>query len=292
MNSINTPVFEICLPACVDAAEMAGVLAGPEFLGVWEADGSMVLYWNTQDAEILQRVRSAMSGFGVTMPEEAFQFRKVVAQDWNAKWAASVQPVRIGRRIGIRPSWAPMEMPEDGIEFIIDPKQAFGTGHHATTQLILERLEEVTWSPRMRVLDVGTGSGILAMAALRLGATSALGIDVDSTALDCAREYAEVNRFKKELELRCCRIDTLPTQSFDIILANLDRNTLHHIHEEFVRMRGPQTQLVVSGLLEEDELEMVLRLEAQGWVRQKVRRRDGWIAIQLEGAPPVPSSSD
>ena len=288
---MNAPVFEMCVPACVDAAELAGVLACPEFLGAWESDGSVMLYWNEQGAGILQRVRSAVSALGVDIPEGSIQFQPVIAQDWNAKWAASVQPIHIGRRIGIRPSWATMDMPEDGVELIIDPKLAFGTGHHATTQLILEWLEEVKWIPGMRVLDVGTGSGILAMAALRLGATGAIGIDVDATALECAREYATANKFKEELELLCRPPEALLTQSFDIILANLDRKTILQVYIEILRMRGPHTQFVVSGLLEEDEPEIVQRLEEHGWVRRGVRRRDGWIAIQLAVASPVSCSS-
>jgi len=288
---MKTSVFEICIPACVDTAELAGILACPEFLGAWEEDGSVVLYWKEQGAEILRQVRSAVNALGVDVAEKSIRFQPVIAQDWNAKWAESVQPIRIGRRICIRPSWATMEMPEDGIELIVDPKQAFGTGHHATTQLILEWLEEVTWVPGMRVLDVGTGSGILAMAALRLGATSALGIDVDATALECAKEYAEVNKFNEELELCCCPTETLPVQSFDVILANLDRKTILQVFVEFSRMRGLPTQLVVSGLLEEDESEIVPRLEEQGWIRRSAWRRDGWVAIQLEVASSGSSSS-
>ena len=288
---MNASVYEMTIPACVDAAELAGVLACPEFLGAWEEDGSVVLYWNEKGEEMLQRVRNGVSALGVDLAEEAIQFRPVVAQDWNAKWAASVQPIHIGRRIGIRPSWAAMEMPENGIELIIDPRQAFGTGHHATTQLILEWLEEVTWVSGMRVLDVGTGSGILAMAALRLGAASALGIDVDATALECAREYAEANKFKEELKFMCCPPEALSPQSFDIILANLDRKTILQVYVELLSLRGQGTELIVSGLLEEDESEIVQRLEEQGWVRRSVRRQDGWIAIQLEVSPPCPSSS-
>lgn len=288
---MQTPVFEMFLPACVNAAELAGVLACPEFLGAWEAEGSVVLYWTSQGREIQLQVRAAMEAFGVDVPEEALQLRPVIAQDWNAVWAASVQPVRIGRRIGIRPSWAVMDMPDDGIELIIDPKQAFGTGHHATTHMMLEYLEEVTWRPQMLVLDVGTGSGILAMAALRLGAAGAMGIDVDATALEYAREYAALNQFHEALEFRCCPIEAIPDQPFNIILANLDCRTFLQMHKELVRMRGPQTQLMVSGLLEEDQAEMMPHFEAHGWMCRNIRRREGWLAIQFEGVSPASSSS-
>ena len=288
---MNASVCEIVIPACVDANELAGVLACPEFLGAWEENGSVVLYWQENGTDVLQQVRSAVRALGVNLPEETIQCRPVISQDWNAKWAASVQPIRIGQRIGIRPSWATMDIPENGIELIIDPKQAFGTGHHATTQLILEWLEEVRWIPGMRVLDVGTGSGILAMAALRLGATRAVGIDVDATALACAREYAEVNQFQEDLELYCCQIEQLTSQAFEVILANLDYKTILQVFVELSRMRGPHTQLMLSGLLEEDESAIVQQLEGEGWVRRSVRRREGWIAIQLALAPPVSSSS-
>ncbi|MGB5053049.1 MAG: 50S ribosomal protein L11 methyltransferase [Nitrospirales bacterium] len=288
---MDAVAFEITIPISVDAAELAGILDCQEFLGAWDAEGSTVLYWSKNGAEILQQVRSAISVLGVALPEGALRFHPVKAQDWNATWAASVQPIRIGRRIGIRPSWATMEMPEDGVELIIDPKQAFGTGHHATTQMILEWLEGVTWVPGMRVLDVGTGSGILAMAALRLGATSALGIDVDTTALDCAREYAVVNNIQEALTLSSAQLATLPAQSFDVILANLDRRTILHVIDQFARMRGPHTQLVVSGLLEEDESEIVRRFEGCGWRQRHVRGWDGWLAIQFGVASPDSSSS-
>ncbi|MDT3776649.1 50S ribosomal protein L11 methyltransferase [Nitrospira sp. MA-1] len=288
---MDATVFEMTIPVSVDATELAGILDCQEFLGAWEAEGSVVLYWSKNGTAILQQVRSAISALGVVPPEGSLQFQPVKAQDWNATWAASVQPIRIGRRIGIRPSWATMDMPKDGVELIIDPKQAFGTGHHATTQLILEWLEGVTWVPGMRVLDVGTGSGILAMAALRLGATTALGIDVDTTALDCAREYAAVNNIQEELTLSSCQLATLPDQSFDVILANLDRKTILQVMGQFSRMRGLHTQLVLSGLLEEDEAEIVGQLEGQGWLRRHVRRWDGWIAIQLGVASPDSSSS-
>ena len=117
-------------------------------------------------------------------------------------------------------------MPKDGIEIILDPKQAFGTGHHATTHLLLEWLEEIREWNGCRVLDVGTGSGILSMVALRLGALSALGIDLDPVAIDCAKGYALTNGFTNELDLRCCRIQELVSDTFEIIVANIDRKTI------------------------------------------------------------------
>ncbi len=269
------------IPACVDGAELSGCLACQEFLGLWEQDGVLTIYWQGSEVILRQALQEALAQLKATVPHTAIQVQRVKHQDWNAQWAASVRPLRLGRRIGIRPSWATMEMPDDGIELVIDPKQAFGTGHHATTHLLVEWLEDLGALTGCRVLDVGTGSGILSMVALRLGALSALGIDVDAVAIDCAKDYAVVNGFAKELVLRTCRIDELADESYEIIVANIDRKSLLAIAPEFSRMRSSATQLFLSGLLEDDESEIVDRFTSQGWTLQAIRKREGWIALQF-----------
>jgi len=278
---MRSSTLQITIPACVDGAELSGCLACPEFLGLWEQDGALTIYWQGSEATMRQGLHAALAQLNVAIPNTAIQAQLVKHQDWNAQWAASVKPIRIGRRIGIRPSWATMEMPDDGIEFVIDPKQAFGTGHHATTHLLIEWLEDVSVLTGCRVLDVGTGSGILSMVALRLGALSALGIDLDAVAIDCAKDYAVVNGFAKELELRACRIDELADQSFEMIVANIDRKSLLEIAPEFSRLRSSATQLFLSGLLEEDESDIVEQFTSHGWTQQGLRKREGWIALQF-----------
>ena len=278
---MSLSTLAITIPACVDGPELSGCLACPEFLGLWEEDGALTIYWQGSESTMRQALHEALVQLNAVIPDTAIQVQLVEPQDWNAQWAASVKPIRIGRRIGIRPSWASMEMPEDGIEIILDPKQAFGTGHHATTHLLLEWLEDLPCLAGWRVLDVGTGSGILSMVALRLGALSALGLDTDAVAIDCAKDYADVNGFAEALELRACRTDDIPDQPFEIIVANIDRNTILAISSEFSRFRSSATQLFLSGLLEEDESDIVEQLSRHGWVHQAVRKRDGWIALHF-----------
>lgn len=123
-------------------------------------------------------------------------------QDWNRQWAQSVRPIRIGKRIVIRPSWESVALQARDIEIVLHPKQAFGTGHHATTRMLLEWREDVIYGGES-VMDVGAGSGILAMAALRLGAASAVGVECDPVAVDCARDYATENGCGDHLKFRC-----------------------------------------------------------------------------------------
>ena len=278
---MSPSIFQIQIPACVDGAELSGLLAGHEFLGLWEQDGALTIYWQGSEVSLLQGLQGALGQLNATIPNTSMHLQLVRHQDWNAQWAASVKPVRIGRRIGIRPSWTTIKLPADGIEIVLDPKQAFGTGHHATTHLLIEWLEDVLCLTGCRVLDVGTGSGILSMVAVRLGALSALGIDNDVVAIDCARDYAVANGFKKELELRCCRVDELADQSFEVIVANIDRKTILEISPEFSRVRSSATQLFLSGLLEEDASDMVEQFSSLGWTQQAIREREGWIALQF-----------
>jgi ribosomal protein L11 methyltransferase len=165
---------------------------------------------------------------GREQPEADILVQSLPCQDWNRQWAQSVRPIRIGKRIVIGPSWEPVALQAQDIEIVLDPKQAFGTGHHATTRMLLEWLEDVIHGGES-VLDVGAGSGILAMVALRLGAASALGVECDSVAVDCARDYATDNGLGDHLEFRCGILEEVDRQGGlrpDLVLANLDHHTL------------------------------------------------------------------
>lgn len=278
-------MLEIRIPACVEGAELSGLMACQEFLGLWEQGGALTIYWQGSEAVMRQSLNEALAQLNVTIPNVAIHVQLVEHQDWNAQWAASVKPIRIGGRIGVRPSWATMDMPEDGIEIILDPRQAFGTGHHATTHLLLEWLEKMPELKKAKILDVGTGSAILSMVALRLGAFSALGIDLDPIAIECAKDYAVMNGFSEELDLRCCQMGDLVSQPFDIIVANIDRKTLLEISSDFLRLRSIDSKLLLSGLLEEDECDVVEEFTGHGWVRQAIRVREGWIALQFDAVP-------
>ena len=200
-------------------------------------------------------------------------------QDWNRQWAASVKPLRVGTRIVIRPSWEKVELAAGQIEIILDPKRAFGTGHHATTSLLLEWLEEDIRGGES-VLDVGTGSGLLAMVALRLGAARASGIDYDPDAIDCAREYAALNGFGPELSLRC---DTLAGEApHDLVLANLDRRTLLDLAERLADSTGGT--LLVSGLLLDQRNDLVEAFARAGLYAGRQRDREGWLALEFTRA--------
>ena len=280
---MTTEWIAVDIKAPVDAGELLSRLEDPHVTGAWEQERGVRFYWPADrwNGDVLARLQALLSTATGTGPQ--VQVQSVPAQDWNALWAESVTPIRIGWRILVRPSWAAAEKTEGDIELVLDPKQAFGTGHHATTQLLIEWLEDRIRG-RERVLDVGTGSGLLAMVALRLGAVSAIGIDHDPVAIDCARDYAKLNGFGAECALHVGDLSWLEEQDLlaaDLILANLDRRTLLHAVQPLSSWLQRGAVLVVSGLLVDDRQEVTDAYAQAGAVVREVRERDGWLAMEL-----------
>ncbi|MBZ5498316.1 MAG: 50S ribosomal protein L11 methyltransferase [Acidobacteriia bacterium] len=276
---------EIHLVTSAEAGELVGLLEETACLGASEQEGGLHLYWpkDRWHPEVLGALKGALRQLGDRQAEDTITISELPDQDWNERWAASLEPIRLGARILVRQSWNSAAIPAGGFELVIDPKRAFGTGYHATTQLIAEWLEEVIQGGE-RLLDVGTGSGILAMVALRLGAGAALGIDNDPEAIECAGEYAAANGFGPELELRVAALEDLHPEQFDLVVANLDRKMLLRYFPMFHTWVRPGGSLLVSGLLSDDHPGIRAALATTGWVERSRRERDEWMALELRKA--------
>ena len=270
----------------VDAAELLGLLADPFVQGSWQDAGTIHIYWPSQrwSQEHVVRLRQVLQQLeGRERPEADILVQSLPHQDWNQQWAQSVRPIRIGKRIVIRPSWEPVDLHPSDVEIILDPKQAFGTGHHATTRMLLEWLEDRIHGGES-VLDVGAGSGILAMVALRLGAASALGVECDPVAVDCARDYATENGFGNNLAFRCgtlMDIDRHGELRPDLVLANLDRQTLVLLCDALAQYVSHGARLWLSGILIEQEREVVEAFSKAGAILLQRREQEGWVALDL-----------
>lgn len=273
---------EITIPATVDSGDLLGILQDGEALGAWEGDGVIHLYWpeSRWSPMVLEELKQALSRLGAGGAGSHIGVTTLPDQDWNARWSTVLKPIRIGCRFRIRQSWNPSDPSFEGIELIIDPKRAFGTGYHSTTQLILEWLE-VHIHGGEHMLDIGTGTGILAMAALRLGAAQALGFDNDPVAIECARENAAANSFGQELELRTGSLDDLDKATFDIIVANLDRNTVLRLCDRLKDYLSPGGRVCLSGLLIEDFDDIAgLLARADGRIVER-RECEEWMALEV-----------
>ena len=277
------PTFiEVSFRADLDSGELLAMLRDGESLGSWEKDGILHLFWpeDRWNAAALEDLKNVLVRMGGCVKDEDLTVTAVPDQDWNANWAASLQPILLGRRVRIRQSWHAADPEFAGIELVIDPKRAFGTGYHATTQLVVEWLEAHIRGGE-RVLDIGAGSAILAMTAIRLGAASALGIDTDPVAVECAQEYANVNGFGGELELRVASFEDLDAGIFDVIVANLDIRTLPHLCEFIKRLMADDATVCLSGLQEQDCAEVAVALDRAGLTIVDRHQREDWLSLSL-----------
>lgn len=275
---------DVCIHGSLDTGELLSRLDDAEVQGAWEDDGAVHLYWaeDQWNEARLDSVRSILSGFATSNGDIQLSVTRVPAQDWNEAWARSVKPLRIGRLV-IRPSWEPVVLGANEIEVILDPKQAFGTGHHATTRMMLEWLQQNIHGSE-RIVDVGAGSAILAMAAVKLGAASAIGIEIDPVAVDCAREYVERNSLNDQIDMLCGTLADLSPerrQSVDLVLANLDRQTVLSLVEELVSLASGGARVLVSGILVEQESEIVERFSNLDLTCVSRRDDEGWVLMQF-----------
>ncbi len=276
--------IDVTVCTSVDAGELLSLLHDGAVAGAWKEDGLLHLYWPEAawNPAAIVALKAALRELGAQESDQSITIDRLPDRDWNEQWARSVQPVRIGRRIVIRPSWHHVEHETGQVDLIIDPKQAFGTGHHATTQLLLEWLEEVV-AGGDTVLDIGTGTGILAMIALRLGAKQAVGVDSDPVAIACARDYATHNGFGKELTLVVGTATSLSPEdvpSRSLVLANLDRGTVLDSAAVLAGYARRGAKVLVSGILTEQKADIENVFAAQDIYVSRVREKDGWIALE------------
>jgi len=190
----------------------------------------------------------------------------LIERDWNAEWKAHYQPLRIGRRLRVEPVFDRLEPDPDLISIVIDPGMAFGTGTHETTQLaasgleawIDEQIAAGTDLSALELLDVGTGSGILSIAALKLGFGAAIGTEIDEPGLENTRDNAELNDVSDRLTLRLTDDPaTLGDATYPLVLANIISGILRRLKNALIERVEPKGTLIVSGVLAEERDDFV-----------------------------------
>lgn len=202
--------------------------------------------------------------------------------DWEREWRRFYRPEWVTDRLVVHPSWIPVEVSGDQIAIAIDPEMAFGTGGHETTQLCLQALEE--WLiPGSGCLDLGTGSGVLAIAAVGLGAASVTALDTDPRALANARRNitANLSGTNREGVIALCQgsVTVVAGQLFDCIVANLDGSTIASLLPGIAALLAPGGVLVLSGLLVREEERFGPLLANAGLEVRRVRRKNEWLCL-------------
>jgi ribosomal protein L11 methyltransferase len=207
-----------------------------------------------------------------------FQAEIVEPRNWNAEWEKDFEPVIVGDFCAIR---AHFHNPIPGVrhDLVITPKMSFGTGHHATTFMMISAMQQIDFN-NQQVLDFGTGTGVLAILACKLGAASVLAIDSDEWSIENAEENVAVNQCPA---IRIEQKDSLSgTGRFDIILANIN---LHVIlgNVEFIRQHLDNSGVfIASGVLESDEEKIRTKAMAAGFEMERLMTKDNWMSFSLK----------
>ncbi|MEM9726976.1 MAG: 50S ribosomal protein L11 methyltransferase [Myxococcota bacterium] len=200
--------------------------------------------------------------------------------DWATEWRRGFGPQRIGERLLLQPSWEAAENHDHRQVVTIDPENAFGSGDHETTRLVLGVLERRVRGGE-RVLDVGCGTGILSVAALKLGAKHAVGIDVEDAAVEVAERNARVNAVAEHLEVSKTRLESV-TALYDLVLANIETRILTQMAEALRARLAPGGVLVLSGILQHERDEILLAFDPMRPV--ELVSENEWLAFVMESA--------
>lgn len=225
---------------------------------------------------VVGKLRSALLEAGAARVID----RPLVEQNWDEVWRQFFKPRRIGPRVVVRPTWEDFELGPEDVEIVLDPGQAFGTGDHPTTRLCLELLQEFDASG-MRVADVGCGSGILAIAADKLGAREVMGVDIEPLSVAVSRENAAINRSAARFVEGNSILD-LGEGPWDLVLSNIISATLIGMASRISSQIAPRGIWIVSGILEPNWPDVLQAANAEGFTLVSIRKEDNWVAARLQ----------
>ena len=231
-----------------------------------------------QPAETLAVVQARMEAAGIAYTVET---EGIEQEDWQNGWRKYYHPLEIGRRLAVVPSW--QEYDTARVKLLLDPGLAFGTGGHETTSLCLEALDELVQGGE-RMLDIGTGSGILAIAALKLGAASAEGVDIDPVAVRTAVENAALNQVEDRFSGLVGDLSDQASGTYQIITANVVANAIISLSPAVPGLLAEGGHFIASGIIDTraDEVEEALRAAGLAVAARKEKR--GWVCFVCTAA--------
>lgn len=208
-----------------------------------------------------------------------FTREELPEQNWNEEWERNFQPVQVGTFCGIRAEFHP---PFSGVryELVIQPKMAFGTGHHETTYMMVAHMESIDFIGK-RVLDYGCGTGILAILALQLGATEADGVDIEAASVENSNENALRNGVAMNLRIFEGTLEVVPPGTYDIILANINRNVILDSFPSLFAKLNSGGILLISGILRSDREQVFNAAIQHGFKIDSYTERGEWLAARL-----------
>lgn len=234
----------------------------------------------------LEKKADALEGIKVTVST-----RIVEDQDWSESWKDFFFVTRVTDTLVIRPSWREFQPLPNDIVIDIDPGMAFGTGTHETTSMCLALIQEQI-TPGASFLDVGTGSGILMIAAAKLGAGTLKGLDNDGAAVEIAGKNLKQNKIPlRSFEISCTTLDEYPQERFDLLTANILAEVIIKILPEIKTRLAPKGRAILSGIINDWADRVKTALTDNGFTLVKTTTQGEWVAMVVEKTRPIPEYS-
>ena len=239
------------------------------------------VYLEDTDEAGLSRLKARVEQLGLTMRVET-----MAETNWEESWKDNYPPQEVGKNLVVLPYWLAEDYEGQRTPIILDPGLTFGTGAHPSTQMVMEFMEELV-KPGSACLDLGSGSGILSLAALRLGASSALGVDIDPKAEGIARENAAYNGFSAP-EFTACTgnvtededmMRALAKKEYDIVLVNIVADVIIGLSPVLPRLMTEKSTLICSGILDTRLEDVLAALKAAGLTVTAVREKEDWRSV-------------
>ncbi|MEO0473104.1 MAG: 50S ribosomal protein L11 methyltransferase [Bacteroidota bacterium] len=273
----KNPVTEVEVSIAEDLREpVMALLADIGFSAFEETDTSLRAYVESEafDAENLHQTLGIFDHRALTI-----EIRQHQSQNWNAVWESNYAPVEVDNICQIVSTF---HTPKTGFDYtiLINPQMSFGTGHHQTTRLMVRQMDRLDF-PGKEILDMGCGTGILAILALKMGAKKALGIDIDQWSEENARENCLLNEVSDQIEVQQGDVTNIPPLHYDVILANINRNVLLADMAAYVQHLRTDAKLVLSGFYVKDLPQIEAEAARLGLETERVLTEDQWCSVCL-----------
>lgn len=282
-DSVAKQYYEMKIPITgFDTDLLSGMLHREGCLGIQETESEEWIVYlpgefpAQQVQRLLETLRHLNAGFKV----EEVTFEKLPYRDWNEEWRKYFEPFEAVENCWIRPPWQKLPPDAAGEAIIIDPQMAFGTGHHETTRLMMQAMQNIALE-NQRVLDLGTGSGILALFARKAGAARVTAIDPDPDAIANALHNRKLNGID-QIDFQVGDITAVEGKTFPVILANIHFEPLFQIGLQLYHILEPGGRLVISGILTEDVSRLSYVYKQAGFLMEDLLKLNQWAAITWE----------